>query len=234
MKEGLSPTAARFRHSPFLDLLADAAHGYRRAKNEVDPYEINRASRASIISSCLSIESLANCLLVSINVQSQLAQEIDKMPVLAKFDLLLSLKGLEPLDRGAAAVQRISELVKLRNEYVHPKISTAPADLRPFEETESHFLVPFSVTTDTWPSLKIPKYSLVWNSDAAANALKALASFYSCVLVDKLKTSDEELVEILLSRFEFAHLLMPGVHEEYATEINALKDDGIDFSFLKI
>lgn len=227
-------SSARFRHAAFLDLLADAAHGYRRAKAESQPYEVSRAARASVIASCLSIECFANCLLEALEVQLQLANEIDKMPALAKIDLFLSLKGIETLDRGAAAVQKVSELVKVRNDYVHPRVVTAPADLRPFEESESHFIVPFSVATAFWPALNIPKQSLVWDGDAASKVLNAIASFYASVLVDKLKASDDELICLLLPRFEFAHFLMPAVYDEYTREINALREDGIDFSFLNL
>lgn len=226
--------SARFRHTAFLDLLADSAHGYSRAKRESQPYEVSRAARASIIASCLSIECFANCLLEALEVQSQLANEIDKMSALAKIDLFLSLKGIETLDRGAEAVQKASELIKVRNDYVHPRVVIAPADLRPFEETASHFIVPFSVTTTFWSALKIPKQSLVWDGNAAGAVLKAIASFYALVLVDKLKASDEELVRLLLSRFEFAHFLMPAVYDEYTQELDALRKDGIDFSFLKL
>lgn len=233
MRDDKSPSA-RFRHAAFLDLLADAAHGYSRSKRESQPYDVSRAARASIIASCLSIECFANCLLEAVEMQPQLGNEIDKMAALAKVDLLLSLKGIETLDRGAAVVQKVSELVRIRNDYVHPKVIIAPADIRPFEESDSHFVVPFNVTTTFWPALKIPKQSLVWDSEAAGNALKAIASFYALVLIDKLKVSDEELARFLLSRFEFAHFLMPAVYDEYIQELDALRKDDIDFSFLKL
>ena len=225
---------ARFRHAAFLDLLADAANGYHRAKRESDSYEVSRAARASIVASCLSLECFANCLLDALELQSKFAAEIDKLPALAKIDLYLKLNGNEALDRGNAAVQQATDLMRIRNDYVHPKIMTTSAELKAFEETDSHVTVPFGVTTAYWPAIKIPKQSLVWDSNAAGKALKALASFYSLVLIHKLEASAEDLLRILVSRFEFADFLMPAIYDEYRREINALQKDDIDFSFLKL
>lgn len=78
--------SARFRHMPFLDLLADAAHNHLRAQQEADPYAASRAARASIIASYLSVECFANCLINDVDVSSSMAPELDKMPALTKID----------------------------------------------------------------------------------------------------------------------------------------------------
>jgi hypothetical protein len=219
---------------PFLDLLADAAHGHRRAKAETDLYEVSRAARASIIASCLSIECFANCLVSGVRVSKGLERELDKMPALAKIDLALRLTGKEPLEHGVRAVQTAGELVKLRNDYVHPKVGVSDADMKPLEESENEVLVPFSVTASFWPMLQIARQAFLWDADASRRVLSALAAFYRYVLEARCNASEEDIVRLLLSRFEFAHVLMPAVYGEYTRDINALADDGIDFGFLKL
>ena len=217
---------------PFLDLLADAAHSHLRSKTQVDPYEVSRSARASIIASCLSIECFANCLIHGIDVSAGLERELDKMPALAKIDLALRLGGKQPLDRGTREVQQAAELVKVRNDYVHPKVEVSDADVRPLEDAGHEVHVPFSVTASFWPMLQIAQQAFLWDSGASRRVLQALASFYRYVLATRCQASNEDITRLLLSRFEVGHLLMPGVYGEYTRDINALAAEGVDFGFL--
>jgi hypothetical protein len=226
--------SARYRHTSFLDLLADAAHNHRRTRAETDPYTRNRAARASITASCLSVECFANCLVDSLETSTQLASEIEKMPALAKIDIFLAFNSKTALDRGAAHVQGVSELIRIRNDHVHPKIVTSQAAMNPPEEEENQVIFPFSVEAKFWPVLNIPKHSLLWDGDASKSTLKALSLFYRALLLDTLEASDEEVVRILLPRFELGNVLMPAIYDEYKVELDALSDDGVDFSFLKL
>ncbi|TZF83445.1 hypothetical protein FW784_12980 [Lysobacter lacus] len=217
-----------------MDLLADAAYHHQLAKQHPQGYEASRSARASVVASCLSIECLANCLLSTIDVNGPLASEVDKMSALGKIDIFLLLRGLEAIDRGGSAAQQAAELIKARNDYVHPKISTFPADLKPFEESETHFVLPFTVNAEFWPALKIPKQSLVWDSTASGRALRAVASFFSSILIDRLGASKDDLAKLIMPRVEFAHFAMPAVYEEYVVELGKLATDQIDFSFLQL
>jgi hypothetical protein len=225
---------ARFRHTSFLDLLADAAHSHLRARKETEPYEISRAARTSIVASCLSIECFANCMIHGLGVSTGLERELDKMPPLSKIDLALRLGGKEPLDRGARPVQQANELLKLRNEYVHPKIEVTDADIKPFERTEQEVVLPFTVTATFWPMLQVAKQAFLWDSNASQRVLLALSDLYRYVLHTRCDASEEDILRLFLPRFEIAHVLMPAVYGEYTRDINALNSDGIDFSFLNL
>lgn len=225
---------ASFRHTSFLDLLADAAYHNRIASSGTDAYQISRAARASISASFLSIECFANGLIDALNAPAKLKEELDKLPALAKIDLALGINEKEPLDRGSTQVQRVADLIKLRNDYVHPKTVTTNALIHPSEESEESYSVPFSVEAKFWPALRIPKYSVLWDASSSKITLSAVVDFYRHVLVDKLQATDELITKTLLSRFEFSNVLMPAIFDEYKTELDRLKQDGIDFSFLNL
>lgn len=144
------------------------------------------------------------------------------------------MSGKAPLERGSRAVQLVGELVKLRNDYVHPKVEVADADMKPLEENDHHVVVPFSVTATFWPMLQIANQSFLWEANASGRVLRALAGSYRHVLEVRCGASDQDIVPLLLSRFEFAHALMPAVYGDYARDINALAADGIDFGFLNL
>ena len=50
---------------------------------------------------------------------SKIAELVDREDILTKFDLVLSIRTGKSLDRGAAVVQNIDALIKLRNAVVH-------------------------------------------------------------------------------------------------------------------
>lgn len=225
---------AHFRHCPLLDLLVDAAHFHLQAKHRPPGYETSRAARASVVASFLSIECFANCLVSSLDVAKPLASELDKLPALAKIDLYFKLKDCEALDRGARVVQRVTELIRARNDYVHPKVSESPAEPQSPEESEEVFILPFAVNAEFWPALQIPRQPFLWDAVASHRALDVVAGFLRFVLIDRLQASVSDLVKIVFSRFEFDRFVMPGVYEEYIVEMEALAHEGIDFGFLDL
>jgi hypothetical protein len=225
---------ARFRHTSFLDLLVDAAYHSRNANAGSDAYEINRAARSSIAAAFLSIECFANGLIDALNAPARLKEDLDKIPALAKIDLALGINEKEPLDRGSTRVQKIADLIKVRNDYVHPKTVTTSAQMHPSEEDVQTYVVPFSVEAKFWPALQIPKYSVLWDASSSKTTLSAVAEFYRHVLIDKLQATDELITKTLLSRFEFSNVLMPAIFDEYKAELDRLSADGIDFSFLNL
>ena len=225
---------ARFRHVPLLDLLADAAHHHRLAKQAATPYEVNRLARASITASCLSIECIANCLIASVDASAQLASEIEKMSALTKIDIYLKLNGKPELDRGCFEVQMAAELIRLRNDYVHPKIVMSDADMSTPVDHGEHWLVPFKMQAKFWPTLHLPKQPQLWDCSASKAALEALSKFFRYVIVDLVGAEQDKIARLLISSFEVGEALIPAVFDEYKNEIGATRDDGIDFSFLAL
>jgi hypothetical protein len=108
----------------FGDLFLDSAKLVMKAEQEAncDTDFAFSLARASLLSAFCLIEACANICLESLGIAGPLADDIDRMPILSKFDLYLRLKFKnKKLDRGSFPVQGAQELKKIRDTFVHPK-----------------------------------------------------------------------------------------------------------------
>lgn len=222
---------ATFRYSAFYDLLADAAFQHQRAKQAMDSYTMSRFARASVLASALSVECAANCLLVSLTVSKSLLLELDRLTPIAKIEAYLKLRGVDGFDRGCHEVQRVVELVKARNEHVHPKAATIPAAVSTPQDGGANWVVPFNLEGEHWDQLHIPKRSMFWSHASSLAALGALASFFTYLFVGLLKASADELHDILPSRLEIGDTHVLAIFDEIRDELRTIADHGVDFSF---
>ena len=75
-----------------------------------------------------SLEAAANALLLSLNFKPQQYDDIEKLSTMLKFELFCKFKSCD-LERGNTKYSRIKELIKARNEFVHPKPKRIPYTL---------------------------------------------------------------------------------------------------------
>lgn len=226
--------SAKFRYVAFYDLLSDAAFQHKLASQSTDSFMMSRHARASIIASVLSVECMANCLLDSVDAPKALREEIDKLSPLPKLETALRLTGINTFDRGRHEVQQAADLIRAKNDYVHPKTATLDAAIHEPQDAGKDWTVPFVMQGEQWRSLGIPKQAMFWSKDASLSVLRAVCDFFKYLLVEVMKLDDDALDMMLPSRLEFGNALMPAVFEEFKREIAALRKDGIDFSFLKV
>jgi hypothetical protein len=226
--------SATFRYVAFYDLLADAAFQHTLASNSADSFAMSRHARASIIASALSIECIANCLLESVDAPKSLRQEIDKLAPLPKIETALRMKGISAFDRGRYAVQKAADLMRARNDYVHPKTAAWDAEVHEPKDAGSDWMIPFSIQGEQWKSLGIPKQAIFWSKDDSLSVLRVVCDFFRYLFVEVMNADDEALHRMLPSRLEFGNVLMPAVFDEMLRETAVLNKDGIDFSFLKV
>lgn len=222
---------AVFRYSAFYDLLADAAFQHKHAKEATDSYVMSRFARASVLASALSIECAANCLLASLDLSKNLQTELDKLTPIAKVEAYLKIRAIDGFNRGCEQVQQVAELVKARNDHVHPKSSAIPATVTEPQDGGSDWILPFNIDGEHWPQLNIPKRSMFWSATSSLAALKAVAGFYSYVFSTLMNSTTDELNGILPSRFEFGNAQILAVFEEIRSELRGGTGHGIDFSF---
>lgn len=225
---------ASYRYNPFFDLLADAAFQHRQARDSGDSFAATRYARASIVSSSLCIECTANCLLDQLDVPKSLREELDKLPPIAKIDVATRLLGKPSFERSRHEVSQAAELVRARNDYVHPKSTSWRATVHEMQDAGKEWMLPFVMHGESWKSLGIPKQSPFWTSEASLAVLKLLAGFLKYVFVDVLNAEEHQIDELLVSRLEFGNVLVPGIFDEFMTVVLNLKDEGVDFSFLRI
>lgn len=223
---------ATLRYTGFYDLLCDAIFQHRLAKECSDPYEMNRHARASVSASALALECAANCLLTDTDIPSALRQDLDRLPLISKYEVSLRIQEANVFERGRPEVQRVAELVKVRNEFVHTRIRNIQSELGPLADQGSVVELPITFDGETWPVLQIPKRPVFWSADSALSVLAAVVSFLSYVLVDLKRLGPDDVWKILVSRVEFDNIAIPVHFDEFISELSGVGEHGIDLGFL--
>lgn len=222
---------ATFRYTGFYDLLVDAIFQHRLAANCTDSYSMNRYARSSVIASALSIECAANCLLGSAELPTALLNDLDRLSPLSKIDSALRLKAISKLDRGRNEIQKVAELIKARNEYVHPRATTIRAGIALPEDAGKDWLFPMTLEGENWTALGIPKKSMFWSKNSSLAALKAISEFFKYVFVELLNASDDDLHHILPALMQLGDVQILAVFEEFRSELKSALEFDVDFSF---
>lgn len=221
-----------FRYVAFFDLLADAAFQHQLAVGAADPYTMSRHARASVVASALSIECVANCLVESADGPKGLRTDLDKLPPLSKIETALRLAGITSFERGRSEVQKANDLIRVRNDYVHPKTASIEVRVQEPQDAGSEWAVPFAMQGEQWQSLGIPKQAMFWSHESALSALKVVCGFYRYLFVDLMSAKEDQLHRMLPCRLEIGNVLMPAVFDEFKQQLSNAAQHGVDFSFL--
>jgi len=223
---------ASFKFVGFFDLVCDASFTYFRSRDSKDHYEQNRSARASILAAALSVESFANCLIDALNLPANHSRKIERLPTLNKIDACLTLSALETLDPARPEVQKASDLIRARNDFVHIKTSKAVAQVAParLQSTDSPRW-DFSPQPDFYPTLGISKLPLAWMADDAHKALSAACAFIRHVASSE-ETRVERIRKSLISAIEVGGAAVPFVLPPYRDELRRLQNAGMDFLVL--
>ncbi len=224
---------AVFQAKGFLMLLCDASFQLRQAVKEKDSYSNNRYARASIIASVLSIESCANSLLTSLELPKKFLQELDKLPAIGKLETYLRIENKKNIDRGKSETQKVIELIKLRNDFVHPKIKKIESTISPLTEDGEFLSLPFSMMPDKWPALNIPKHSMFWSSDTAKIAVQALLEFYEYLFTELLEMNNKEIEIHFFDSLQIGDTDILFCFDEVRDELNSLKNYGFSIGFIE-
>lgn len=107
---------------PFLPILKDAVLFSKHASTTHDKQFSKMLTRASIIHCSFTVEALANNMIQFINLGGRFSESIDKLDIVAKFELFTLLTSKKKIDRGTYCIQVFQDLIEIRNKYVHPKI----------------------------------------------------------------------------------------------------------------
>jgi hypothetical protein len=224
----VEPVAAIER--PFIALLEEAIIFAQVAENLPQGLRLEPSlyPRASIIASALALECAANCCVQALPRSGQLRDDIDRLPLLSKFDLCLSLRRpAASLDRGAPQVQSIQELKAVRDSLVHPR--GRRLSLRRVAEGE------YETVGDRFPLLGISRLLAAWRAADAISVLRAASAFYRYFYLDQCQLSATEVATLLLPDLEFTTPQPPGMRRRYREPPSfreAFQDWSVDFTFL--
>ncbi|ELA8098910.1 hypothetical protein HJ201_24450 [Vibrio parahaemolyticus] len=224
---------AQFMHVGFFDLLCDALIQHTQAQqSENSSYRCNRFSRSSICASVLSIENCANALLQQIEVSPQTLNDLDRMPALSKIDMYLRVEHqLSGLDYGSNVVQKVKELLQIRNQFVHQKGTKIKTDIGKPEDGKENWILPMDLEGKLHKQVKIPKCSMFWSHNHAYEVLKTVFNFYNYLFSELVPLSEEELTPILMNRIQFKNYVMPNLFDEIQVELQEAESLGLKLKF---
>ena len=173
----------------FDTLLSDACISLVEANKSQSECVKKVLIRSSIISSTLLLETSANILIESLNLDKNLHTDIDRLPFIGKFRFYLD-KNNEKLNMGDSSTQKIIEIKKLRDSYVHMKRKQQNLERKnKYQSISQHKL---------YNSLKIPQDIEAWNIGSAVTVMKAVHSFLANIM-SLSKLTKEETTNLLLS-----------------------------------
>lgn len=223
---------AKFVHVGFIDLVCDSIFHYRQSKDMTDPYTVNRNARASILSSALSLECLANALLKDFDASSACLNDLDKLSPLSKIELYFRLNSVsESIKHGDNIIQKIKELIQVRNSFVHTKSKSIKTTIDFPEDGGTHWIVPMELDGDFYSSLKIPKSPMFWDDNHAREVLSAALAFHKIIfyLLESIKKGDY----MLTNHVVLNNIIMPSIFSEFDSEIEYASKIGLDVNFLR-
>lgn len=160
----------------FVTLLSDAIEHAHLATAIPNPGSIQRLARSAIINSALSLESAANICIASLPMSVRFAEDVErKFGTIEKFELFLTLhKGAGVFDRGCAAVQKIQDIINLRNDFVHPKSIRLPAQISKDDSGPKNA----TVAAGMYGHIQLIKSYRHWNGESAVTVIRAVCEFY--------------------------------------------------------
>lgn len=185
-----------------------------------------RFARSSIISSLLLIECAANICIASLNLEKNILNEIDRLPILGKFDFYLRVNFRKRhLNRGNHHIEIIKELKKIRDMLVHPKSHKLEVEIQPDGTGKAEAEVTRNLEVAYDPSF--------WDDSQALIILKAVHEFLEFFFKQQCKFSSTKTSNLLFSRNEipFADGFIPCFKKSTKIKLLNLK---INLSYLKL
>lgn len=116
-----------YTYKPFLPTLKEAVGFLQLAETVVQKNHIHALSNAAVLHSSMAVEALANNLLQFLNLGKHLSDSVEKLSPISKIELFNQImRRTSTIDHGMNCIQVFSDLISLRNWYVHPKIIGVP------------------------------------------------------------------------------------------------------------
>ncbi|MFC2106540.1 hypothetical protein ACFLS0_07310 [Candidatus Bipolaricaulota bacterium] len=170
---------------PFLPTLIDTVDLTRQAVEFPSRKGGIPVARAAILHCALAIEALANNMLQFLDVGRHLGESLDRLDVMAKFELFALLLKRPRLDRGSTALQVLSDFIALRNGYVHPKITIHGVE-------KSGLSLDF-VGGRAYNSLGLTKRQSDWGPSDSSKCTQKLLFAVDHLLLDQLQMEEKSL-----------------------------------------
>jgi hypothetical protein len=178
---------------PFEQLLQDSVALAELAHERAHGYDLNATfARHSIIDSLLLLESVANTCLESLEIESSVFDELDRLPVVAKFDIYLRTGfANRKLNRGLHVVAALRDLKILRDNFAHPKRQKIIWEA--WSKKES------TATCEKTSVLGVSRDPSFWHPDEAIIVMRAVHDFVGYYFKALCKFNATQVASLLFS-----------------------------------
>lgn len=182
----------------FAGLLSDAiAYDIEAKQHAGKDFRLeNRLARSSIMCSAFSLECAANVCVERLQYPSIVVEQLDRVGVLDKYDILYVSRFGKNIDRGSKPFQFLRELFHLRNRYVHPKLEKIQMTITQEESGDRFYTKPEDRTKST-PIMKIPGDFFTWTGVHSRVVVVETISFLNHFFVELCGLSPEECSNLL-------------------------------------
>jgi hypothetical protein len=231
LRKHISATAEAWVDNPFTSLLGVAlAFAHLAIQPNHHPEIPAMLARSSILHSVFALECAANSCMSILPKNHRLRAQAEKWEVLDKFDLfLLSLPHQPNLPRDNIAVRRVRELIKIRNDYVHPRTHHHPIEIKSGSSPQPVI----SISIQESPLLEIPTMPMTWTAEHANRAVAAVVEFLRFYFVDVCRFTQPQITKIISTMIK-----SPEGHRVANTSKLSLQklgqSLGLDLSFLGV
>ncbi len=164
------------------------------------------SARAAVVNAVLLLECAANSGLLSLALPSRLAEEIDKLPTLAKLDYFLFAMAAKHIDRGCREAELAAEVLRLRDHIVHPK---PRAGVLVADDCDSPYVY-YGRTN----ALSIPFDTRDWSASIALSVAQAAVAFAKRFFLEWCALDKGRVTTILMVREK--ELIVTG-HQSFVT-----------------
>ncbi len=218
----------RIAHERNFDtLLLDSIYFLLQSRT-VGPYNdrSQALARASITFSLLMLEAAVNTCIENLDLAPSFHNDIDRLPIMAKFDLYLQTRFRgKSLPRGAHQIEWLKELKGLRDGLVHLK--TQRVHWVGPEDGEQTADIPAT------KSLKISTNPTSWGEQDAIAVARGVHGFLSFFFKDCCKFNSRKVASLLFSEDK-----VPGGINHFfpyvdRVSLNALRELDVDISYVR-
>ena len=221
-------------HRDFGLLLSDAIFFEKLARNESNEQIRKRYARSSIIFSSLILECAANCCLSCFEINTQLKNDLDKLPFLTKLDLFALHGFKKQIDYGRHEVQKVNEIKSIRDSIVHPKVIKTIVG-NPVEG-ERHFAsFPYNLTFSIKPkpATGMIGNSSLWTHRDCFTAIQTVIEFFNYFFQELLEMEKGLVFGLLNDAYieegnAISSIYVPTLFDEIAY----LKEKGVSIKFM--
>ncbi len=114
--------AKNFTKKPFSDGLHHIAQSIKLLQNNDLEQSFLVLKNYLLISNARMLEGIANTLIMAMPISKQLTESLERLKLISKFDLALTLRTNKPLDYSNDLTGNIIKIMSARDTHVHPKI----------------------------------------------------------------------------------------------------------------